>query len=748
MAAGVGLSLLASAALAQTVPAAPKPSASAPAVDAAVQPADAVSRQLPTVTIKDKLDKRPPAKQTYQAVTTTIGKGKQALRDIPQSVTVVTEKLMDDRNQDTVKEALKNTAGITFMAAEGGEEDIRLRGYSLASTGDIFADGIRDSAFYERDTFNLDRLEVLRGSASMLFGRGSTGGVVNQVSKQAYLDNHNEAEVTVGNGGYVRATTDLNVQTGEQAAVRLNAMYTGASDNGLGVKTNKRGVAGTARWGIGTRDEYSASLYHLNNHNGVNYGIPWVPASQATDGDRLLHVKPNAYYGLDTDYNDTSATIGTLSHTHKFDTNEGELKTVVRKAHYDRDLRAGAVRYQPTNANSPTTCQATGGAVYGPITDATRLCRGNNFKIQDMDSVFVQSDYSGKFNWFGLKNSVLTGVDFAHERLDSFTASTTGITKPLTNVGDTDGSGSVNEDARNITPLRKFKARALGIYGQDMMELSPQWKLVGGLRVDYFKGEYWSTPATMRGRSDVLLSKRAGILYQPTALHSFHFSYGTSFNTAGDTYQYEDDHAARTPAESSGNLELGAKIDSESGDLSTRFTLFHSTKYHERNRDSDSAADAPLLSGKRHAAGLEMDITGTLTDAWEVFGSYAWTPIARIDEGAPGTTPNVGEGSGTRPSLTPKHSATLWSTYRLAPQWRIGGGINYRSSQTPNRNPAGLVAPGFTSFDAMVEYSLTKTKLKLNVTNLTNKLYADMLYSGHYIPGAARSIQLSMTTQF
>ena len=124
-----------------------------------------------------------------RATTTTIGKGKQELRDIPQSVTVVTEKLIDDRHLDTLKDALHQTAGITFLAAEGGEEDIRLRGFSLAASGDIFVDGMRDPAFYERDTFSFDRIELLRGSASMLFGRGSTGGVVNQVTKQPLLAN-------------------------------------------------------------------------------------------------------------------------------------------------------------------------------------------------------------------------------------------------------------------------------------------------------------------------------------------------------------------------------------------------------------------------------------------------------------------------------------------------------------------------------------------------------------------------------
>lgn len=152
------------AAMAQTTPAT---SDSSTATDS--------SKTLSTVTVKERAE-APEGKDSLRATETTIGKGRQQLRDIPQSITVVTEKLMDDRNYDTMKEVLKNTGGISFLAAEGGEEDIRLRGFSLQQTGDVFVDGMRDPAFYERDTFSLDRMEILRGSASLLFGRGSTGG--------------------------------------------------------------------------------------------------------------------------------------------------------------------------------------------------------------------------------------------------------------------------------------------------------------------------------------------------------------------------------------------------------------------------------------------------------------------------------------------------------------------------------------------------------------------------------------------
>ncbi|MEO7710813.1 MAG: TonB-dependent receptor plug domain-containing protein, partial [Caldimonas sp.] len=153
-AAAAGFGLLGLPAYAQTPPPPPASAASAPAKESTLTP----------ISVKAKVETDA---NSVRANTSTIGKGEQDLRDIPQSITVVTEKLIEDRRIDTLKEALHNTAGVTFMAAEGGEEDIRLRGLSLTASGDIYIDGMRDPAFYERDTFSYDRIELLRGSASM-----------------------------------------------------------------------------------------------------------------------------------------------------------------------------------------------------------------------------------------------------------------------------------------------------------------------------------------------------------------------------------------------------------------------------------------------------------------------------------------------------------------------------------------------------------------------------------------------------
>ncbi len=182
----------------------------APAVEA---------KTLSSAPVREKTDPEQ-GRDRLRVSKTGIARGTQDLRDIPQSVTVITEKLMDDRNLDTLKEALQYTAGISFLAVEGAEEDIRLRGFSLQATGDIFVDVLLDPAFCDRDTFNFGRIEAIRGSASMLFGRGSTGGTVNQVSKVPRLMDEYQVDITVGSHNFVRVTGDFNAPVGEAAALQ------------------------------------------------------------------------------------------------------------------------------------------------------------------------------------------------------------------------------------------------------------------------------------------------------------------------------------------------------------------------------------------------------------------------------------------------------------------------------------------------------------------------------------------------
>jgi catecholate siderophore receptor len=704
---------------------------------------------LSTVTVREKAEVAE-GKDSLRAKETSIGKGQQKLRDIPQSITVVTEKQIDDRNLETLKAALKQTAGITFQAAEGGEEDIRLRGFALSTTGDLFVDGLRDPAFYDRDTFNLDRVELLRGSASMLFGRGSTGGAVNMVNKVPRLMDENQVDVTVGSHNYRREVGDFNQQTGESSALRMSAMKTSADNNGAGSSIDKQGIAGSYRWGIGERDEFTASLYRLENNNGINYGMPWIrPTSgSAASTSTLLPVSPTTNYGMASDYNNGTATYATLAHTHRFD-GDTELTTRVRRGSYTRDQRASTIGFV-----SPTGLDT--------LNASTQLIRRQQNKIQDLDTLYVQSDLSAKINAWGVKHELLSGVDVAQENktVHAVRTGTQGlggldITRPNTTIGTPNDGAWGNEGARALRVSNQYTSTAWGVYAQDLAQISPHWKLLGGLRYDSLNGNYDSFAApganvTNGAKSNYQMnvgewSKRVGALFQPSERESYHFSAATSFNTSGDAYSLGTSNAD-VPPEQSINLELGAKIDSADRNFTTRYALFRSTKLHERN--TDPLVDVAVLSGKRHATGLEMDVTGRITPRWEAYGSFMWIPDARIDEAYKTPGGNDNERTGARPSLTPLFSAALWNTYQINGQWRVGAGLNYRGAQTPNRNP-GWEAPAFTTADVMAEYRYDeKLVFKGNVSNLTNKLYADQLYTSFYVPGAGRLVQVTGSYKF
>ena len=691
-----------------------------------------------TVTVREAAEVQ--SKDTLLIKQTTVGKGKQDIKDIPQSVTVFTERLMNDRNQDDFREVLRTTAGVTFQAGETGEEDVRLRGFSLGQAGDIYVDGMKDAPLYERDTFNNDRIEVLKGSASMLFGKGSTGGVVNQVNKAPLLIDQHEISYTLGTGKFNRAQGDFNFKTGENAALRVNAMIHDA-DN-YGAKQEKRGIAPTFAWGIGTRDEFSVGLYYLDIKGRPNYNSPWI-----TSNGKIIPTLPaKNYYGLNSDHLNTSSQYLTLGHIHRFD-DGGELQTRLRHGKYERDLLASVIRF----GSSITSLDQ--------IQSGTPITRSSKGRIGESTMTQIQSDYTNEFNWGGNKHKIIAGLDYYHDDADRnanyANAAGNSSTNPglLTSVGSPNNGASA-PDNRAPVAFNTFKAQNLGLYFQDTMSLTETVKLVGGLRYDQFKASYRNaTGALTDSTSEGLWSPRIGAIFQPDELTSYYVSFGTSYNTSGDTYQFSNVSAtteslANTPPEKSRNLEIGGKWELFERRALLGVAAFYSEKFNERNTDPDNPGY--LLSGKRHAAGMEFNLAGHITPKWDIFYNHTWIPEAEIDRSTVVVPANGGgaQARGDRPGLTPKHSGSVWSTYAVTPKLRLGAGLTYRGKQSPEGSRA-LEASGFATIDAMAEYTFDqKTSLKLNVTNLSDKLYADSLYRGFYTAGAARTVQLTVKTRF
>ncbi|MBK8739899.1 MAG: TonB-dependent siderophore receptor [Betaproteobacteria bacterium] len=661
--------------------------------DSAAKPGPAETA-LPAVEVTGGRD---PRQTGYQGGTTNVGKSNQLPKDIPQSVTIVTSQLMKDCNADTFREALRNVAGLTFNAGEGGRigDNITLRGYS--AVGDLYLDGIRDVAQYNRETFNLEQIDVLRGSASMLFGRGSTGGVINQVSKAPSIMDRNAVTLTAGSNDYKRAAADLNKLVAANTALRVNLMQTDTDSFRDGVHQERWGVAPSLRAGIGTRDDFTLSYTYLKEDNVPDYGVPYFQG-------RPLQVPVSRFYGLaGTDYERNETGIATATYVHRLD-QDTSVKTVLRRADYERDLRAVAPRL-------------AGGVT--DITDATVVNRQRQARGGEEHTWTSQTDLTTLLRTGRIAHRLLAGFEYAQEDAHRWTNSSS-VANPATTVGDPNLYPALPanfNDSFSRTGDNYYEARTAGLYVQDSIELAPEWKLVLGARYDNFKADYdRPAPAGPLSRTDRVWSTRAGILFQPTETTTWYASYGTSFNPSAELYQL-DDRGANTPPEKNRNVEVGIKFEAQDGDLSLRAALFRSEKTNERNTDLSVSVEQNLLSGKRHTDGIELEAAGRINARWEVFGALALMR-GKIDA-ATGQQANT---VGLVPLNTPKVTYALWTTYALGGGWKIGGGFDGAGLRY-GQNTNTTAAPAYTRWDALLEYKRNAYALKLNVLNLFDRDY-------------------------
>ena len=658
----------------------------------------------------------------YNASTTTVGKTTQAVKDIPQAITIVPKELIQDKNNDNLKDALRNVAGMTFNAGEGGRigDNMNLRGFY--SFGDLYMDGIRDTAQYNRETFNLEQIDVLRGSGSMLFGRGQAGGVINQVSKTPYMTDRGSVTGTVGSYDYYRSTTDINKVIDEvsSTAIRINAMVHDANSSRDVVSSQREGLAPSLAWGIGTANQITLSHYYLKTNNVPDYGIGFNSTTKLP-----VNVSAKQFSGTTADYEDNVTNMTTIAQEYTFDANT-KLNTKFRKSNYTRALwsNKGRSSYPYTNLS-----------LAGP--------RG-----AEEDTYALQSDFSKKFTTGTLKHELLTGVEYLKEDLNRWSYDSAGCASSVVSsyVLNTDACTYGYGNQVKTRPF-SYKGNSYAVYVQDMVEFSPGWKILGGIRQDWLKADY-STPAQLTFSEK---SYRSGLTYQPNEMTTYYLAWNDSFNATADLYQLSS--GTGFPAERSNTTEIGAKWDLYDGDLSVRTALYRATKEWERNTDLESSGS--INSKKRHTDGIEFEFAGRINSLWEVFGGLALMD-AKIDErGYSGTTRHNIAIEGMTPRNTPKYTYNFWTTYRLDSQFKLGGGatavgrriIYGLSNNAPNVNNV----PSYVRFDAMAQYDIkNEYTIKLNIQNLMNKtIYESAYENGSFVvPGSKRAFQLTGIYKF
>jgi len=409
-----------------------------------------------------------PAADGYQATKTRVGKVLQDPHDIPQAVTTVTGSLIKDQQLSSLKEALSNVAGLTFNAAEGGRagDNMMLRGFY--TFGDIYLDGVRDTAQYNRELFNLEQVDVLRGSAAMLFGRGQAGGVINQVSKMAKLTDENTVSGSLGSYNYHQFTGDFNKKLGDTTAIRLNVMdraeenYRKNPTNGDRPRLDRQGIALSFGTGIGTDNEFFLNHVTTKTDDDPDFGISFFnkrPVNVTTAGGKI---DDSVYYGGSKNFDTSNTSITTAIFTHKF-TEDTQLRTQLRDADYERAYWA----QKPSATALPATNFSNTGAV----------TRQMHYQTQTL-----QSDFSTKFELAGLKHQFLSGVEYLKEK--NYRTSLIDLAPGADKFYD----ASV-EDTANPT---KFDADNYAVYFQDTVTIAPKWDVLFGMRRDELRADYSS----------------------------------------------------------------------------------------------------------------------------------------------------------------------------------------------------------------------------------------------------------------
>lgn len=627
---------------------------------------------------------------------------------VPQAIDSVKASELTAFGQPTLSEALTGIPGVN-ASGDTRFDGVNIRGFSASN--DFYLDGFRDDMQYTRDLGNTERVEVLKGPAAVLYGRGSTGGIVNRVSKKPQKGLESSVSAQVGSFDSRRLAADLNGEAGEQVQVRLNLAQEDKDSFRNGVTSKRTLLAPSVNWEINDKLNWLLQ-YERNEHDRTpDRGIPGVNGRPAdvpkeyvysdTRRDFIDDVAQSTRSRLTWDINDQWQLRQQLGYTSLDSQFDNTYVTSVKgdqvtRSRWQQDLKANSLI---------SNTEAEGQLQTGPVEH--RLLVG-----------FEQ-------NW--------------QERTPKLYQNATAI--PAGNLYDP-GSLPTYDGAMKLSSDANHKVRGYGLYVQDQLSLG-DWHLLAGLRRDDFTVTSRRNDLNKEETVSVTsLSPRLGLVWNPIEEHVFYTSYSKTFTPVGGEL------IGITPGDKNNNLdpqhtrlyEGGVKSDWLDGRLATTLSLYRLEMYNKRSKDPLDPTKV-ILTGLQRTEGIELSARAQLTDEFYLRGGIAIQDAEQVKADA--------DLQGKRPMNVSRQNGELFAGYQSGKQgWFGETGVTAVGDRfADNANTTTL--PGYARFDARAGYRWQQWETQLSVENLTDHDYFVSATSASQImPGTPRQLHLSAAYRF
>ena len=637
------------------------------------------------------------------------------LRDIPQSISIVTKEQIRDQSMSSLADVVTYVPGITSHQGENNRDQIVIRGNSTSA--DFFLNGVRDDVQYYRDLYNVERVEALKGPNSMLFGRGGGGGVINRVSKEAGFTSLREITLQGGSFGNKRVSADFDQPLGSKVALRLNGVYENSGSFRDQVDLERYGVNPTATFIVGPKTAVKLSYEYFSDYRTADRGIPSFHG-------RPVDVPIETFFGNPTN---AWAEVGVnlVSSVVEHQVGRFNIRNRTMFGDYDRFYK----NYVP-----------------GVVTaDKSKVSISGYNNATKRRNLFNQTDVTFQASTGSIRHTLLTGAEVGRQLTNNFRNSAffnniaTSILAPLSNPTiDTPVTFRQNAtDANN-----HIKTNLGATYVQDQIEINRYLQVVTGVRFDYFDLQFHNNRNNQDlRRTDRLVSPRAGLIVKPVTNVSIYGNYGVAYlPSSGDQFSSLTTITQQVKPEKFINYEFGAKWDVRRN-LSLTTALYRQDRTNTRATDPNDPTRI-LQTGSQRTNGYELGLNGFVTSKWSVAGGYAY-------QDAFISSATVSAIKGAQVALVPHHSFSLWNSYRVLSRLGIGLGIIHRSDMFAAVDNT-VVLPGYTRADAAVYFSITeKWRVQANFQNLfDNTYYLNADGNNNISPGAPRGARVALIARF